>query len=226
MRQKVSAKYVQSELGQLRHEQRLLEAKQFARWRHMVYTLDPSQKPERQKPEKPWATCSTPNCYNIPTKKMAHSCSACLWQAKVANRPNTWRNAGKPCKGGCGKPLTRYKQHTCGDPQCVKLHAKQSPKRQASRRKVSQRRRARERKAFVEDVDVMVLCEQQNRECWLCGGKIRLDKKSPHPKSLSLDHLVPLSLGGEHSYRNCAAAHLGCNSRKQANAMNEQLKLV
>jgi hypothetical protein len=202
-------------------ERRLLRAKQFARWQQLVYTLNPSQKPQS-----PWATCSTSDCHNIPTKKMAHSCSACVWQAKVANRPNTWRNADKPCKGGCGKLITRYRQHTCGASQCVKLHVKQSPKRQASRRIQKQRRRARERGAFVEDVDVMVLCEQQNRECWLCGGKIRLDKKSPHPKSLSIDHLIPFSLGGEHSYRNCAAAHLGCNSRKQANAMNEQLKLV
>jgi 5-methylcytosine-specific restriction endonuclease McrA len=32
----------------------------------------------------------------------------------------------------------------------------------------------------------------------------------------TLDHLMPVSRGGEHSYRNVGTAHRGCNSRKGA----------
>jgi len=218
MRQKIMAKHQQKPEAK---EKALLRARQFARWQQVVYTLDPSQKPQS-----PWASCSTSDCHNIPTKKMAHLCSGCLRDSQVANRPNTWRNADKPCKAGCGKQIGCYQQKTCGNKDCIKLLLRQCPKKKATRQRHKQARRARKLAAFVEQVDVMVLCQQQDRDCWLCGGKIRLDKKAPHPKSLSLDHLVPLSLGGEHSYRNCAAAHFGCNSRKQAKAMNEQLKLV
>jgi 5-methylcytosine-specific restriction endonuclease McrA len=84
---------------------------------------------------------------------------------------------------------------------------------------------ARKRKAFVEDVSVRKLAQIQNWRCWLCDGKISKTAKAPHPDSLSLDHLVPLSCGGQHSYYNCAAAHLRCNSIKSNNAVNEQLKL-
>ena len=201
-------------------EKALLRARQFGRWQQVVYTLDPSQKPQS-----PWATCSTSDCHNIPTKKMAHSCSACLWQAKVANRPNTWTNAGKQC-AICPKPLTRYQHKTCSA-KCEKERVQSCPKRRASRRKTGHRRRARKRAAFVEDVDVMLHLQWQDNRCYHCNHLIRIDKAVPHPKSLTLDHLVPLALGGEHSYANTVASCFNCNCAiKGTRAIGEQLKLV
>ena len=276
MRQKIMAKQNKSPEAK---ENALLRARQFSRWQRVVYTLDPSQKPQS-----PWATCSTPDCHNIPTKKRARSCSACMHDARVANRPNTWRNAGKPCVE-CSKPLQRYQgkfcSHTCSKRHLSRSKRKRNPEKYRNSKRLQrqrasakkratklelqksgafirpcntcdepfdsfsfkgktptfcskrcqnkadhERRRARKRAAFIEVVSVKKLAKWQSWRCYLCKGIIDKDARSPHPKSLSLDHLVPLSLGGEHSYRNCAAAHLGCNSRKQAKAMNEQLKLV
>lgn len=102
---------------------------------------------------------------------------------------------------------------------------RRTPAGRRTQRLGRQRRRARERDAWVEDVDVIVLAEWQRWKCYLCSKPISKDMKAPDPMSCSLDHLVPLSVGGEHSYANCVAAHFGCNSRKQARPMNEQLKL-
>jgi 5-methylcytosine-specific restriction endonuclease McrA len=33
--------------------------------------------------------------------------------------------------------------------------------------------------------------------------------------SATIDHIKPLSKGGEHSYANTALAHYGCNARKR-----------
>jgi 5-methylcytosine-specific restriction endonuclease McrA len=61
--------------------------------------------------------------------------------------------------------------------------------------------------------------ERDNQKCHLCGKKV---KRS----DASIDHLIPISLGGEHSLCNVALAHRSCNSRKNNRPANEQLRLV
>jgi hypothetical protein len=98
--------------------------------------------------------------------------------------------------------------------------------RRCSQRNQYQTRRSRKRNAFVEVVSVKKLAKWQDWKCHLCGGKIDKTAKAPNPKSLTLEHLIPLSKGGEHSYRNCVAAHFECNWRKSDKAIGEQLKLI
>lgn len=50
--------------------------------------------------------------------------------------------------------------------------------------------------------------------CQLCHELIDQAIAWPDPKSPSLDHIIPLSKGGEHSMSNVQSAHLGCNSSK------------
>jgi 5-methylcytosine-specific restriction endonuclease McrA len=83
------------------------------------------------------------------------------------------------------------------------------------------------RNAFVEVVSVKKLAKWQDWKCYHCGRKIDPTKTAPHPRSLTLDHLVPLALGGEHSYANTAASCWDCNCKvKGVRAIGEQLKLA
>ena len=51
--------------------------------------------------------------------------------------------------------------------------------------------------------------------CWLCGGHIDPDRKAPDPLSFTLDHIVPVALGGPELDRaNVRAAHMRCNQRR------------
>lgn len=52
--------------------------------------------------------------------------------------------------------------------------------------------------------------ERDRGRCHICG-------QMADPKEWHLEHIVPLSRGGEHSYRNVAVAHPACNQRKYAN---------
>lgn len=52
--------------------------------------------------------------------------------------------------------------------------------------------------------------------CGICSDIIDPGLPHPHPFSVSLDHIVPVSRGGVHSMDNCQAAHLRCNLRKYA----------
>lgn len=51
--------------------------------------------------------------------------------------------------------------------------------------------------------------------CQLCHEPIDRAIAWPHPKSPSIDHIIPLSRGGAHALSNVQSAHLGCNSSKR-----------
>lgn len=50
--------------------------------------------------------------------------------------------------------------------------------------------------------------------CWICGKIVDRDAAWPHPNSPSIDHVIPLSLGGGHRIDNVHCAHLRCNLAK------------
>lgn len=66
------------------------------------------------------------------------------------------------------------------------------------------------------------LCEwlrSQRLPCWLCGHRIPYEIRGPaasrHPLAFTLDHLVPLSKGGDLLDRgNARPAHRRCNSAR------------
>ena len=58
--------------------------------------------------------------------------------------------------------------------------------------------------------------ERDGWVCQLCGKPVDRGLEWPDPFSASLDHVVPVSAGGEHSLLNCQLAHLRCNQAKGA----------
>lgn len=82
-------------------------------------------------------------------------------------------------------------------------------------RTTAHKRRVTKRGAFVEDVAPSVVYARDNYTCHLCGGTLDMGAASPQPKSPTLDHVVPLSRGGTHSYANVKAAHFRCNVSKK-----------
>jgi 5-methylcytosine-specific restriction endonuclease McrA len=52
--------------------------------------------------------------------------------------------------------------------------------------------------------------------CGLCENPISLERSHPDPLSFSVDHIVPLALGGTDLLVNVQAAHLRCNLSKGA----------
>lgn len=70
---------------------------------------------------------------------------------------------------------------------------------------------------YVINTDVF---ERDNWTCKICDQPINKNIKYPDPFSASIDHRIPLSKGGPHSYNNCQASHLTCNVRKCNNVDN------
>jgi len=94
------------------------------------------------------------------------------------------------------------------------------------RSRPDQLRRARIRGArVVEKFKPIDIYERDKWRCGLCRKRVRKSLRWPDPMSASLDHLVPISCGGEHVRANVQLAHLGCNVRKNARGGGEQLML-
>ncbi|MCP4601707.1 MAG: HNH endonuclease [Proteobacteria bacterium] len=88
----------------------------------------------------------------------------------------------------------------------------------------NRRRAHRLRSAYVEPVNVKVLHARDGGVCQICGGKVDIDLPYPHPKSASIDHIVPVSKDGEHSYKNTRLTHFMCNVYR-GNDNTAQLRL-
>ena len=74
---------------------------------------------------------------------------------------------------------------------------------------------ARKKSALIgEKVEASVLIQKYSGKCGICGGAIFTGSDKRSPLSLHVDHIVPLSKGGEHSYANTQPAHASCNVQK------------
>jgi 5-methylcytosine-specific restriction endonuclease McrA len=86
--------------------------------------------------------------------------------------------------------------------------AKNKEKYRESHISFSLKRRARKAGAGeCETIHLRVLAERDDWICHLCGGTVTT-------KSWSMDHLVPISKGGDHTYANVKLAHKICNTRR------------
>jgi len=80
----------------------------------------------------------------------------------------------------------------------------------------SENRRARMKNQWVEDVVAARVFRRDKWICGICGTAVSQLNDRDLIDIASLDHIIPLSKGGEHSYANTQLAHLSCNLRKGA----------
>lgn len=89
----------------------------------------------------------------------------------------------------------------------------------------SRRRRVTERAGAVEPYTSLEIAERDSWRCQICGKRIGRSFRFPHPRSLSVDHIVPISKGGDDVRANVQAAHLRCNISKYVGG-TDQLRLI
>ena len=85
-------------------------------------------------------------------------------------------------------------------------------------REKAHRRRIRLKGQPVEAIDPSVLYERDGGHCGICHKPVAKE-------AASIDHVLPVSKGGGHTYANTRIAHLTCNVRR-GNRGAAQLRLV
>jgi 5-methylcytosine-specific restriction endonuclease McrA len=97
-----------------------------------------------------------------------------------------------------------------------------------TRRRGKRMRRARKAGATAERISPTDIYERDGWTCQLCGRPVARAKAVPHPQAPTLDHIVPLSKGGDHTTSNVQCAHFRCNSLKgdRTAPTGDQLRLL
>lgn len=122
----------------------------------------------------------------------------------------------------------RAKLHKC--PVCGELttrpkYCSATCSHKASNTSRDAKRRIKIKNAMVDkDITIERLYERDNGICYLCGCVCDWDDKVTKGETVicgdmypSIDHVVPLSKGGSHSWQNVKLAHRICNTLKGAN---------
>lgn len=131
----------------------------------------------------------------------------------------------------CGKEFTKKIYNAvpqfCSS-RCAKRQWIEDNPEKAARNKARQRhtrRAAKYNNGPMDDINPADVFEFDGWVCGICGKKVNKDLSFPHPYSASLDHIVPLSKGGTHTYSNVQLAHFICNSKKRDLEEDQQLRL-
>lgn len=77
-----------------------------------------------------------------------------------------------------------------------------------------------------EEIDHLAVFEAHGWVCWVCKGKIDRRLRKPDLMAATLEHKIPISKGGTHTYDNCAPAHAKCNFAKADKLLVDETILV
>lgn len=105
--------------------------------------------------------------------------------------------------------------------------ARQKAKENGTSRTNAANYRARKRKAFIETVSFKKLYERDKGVCHICKGKTTTEYVDGGQPSnyATIDHVIPLVMGGLHCYENTKIACKSCNSAKSGNIPKDGIQM-
>jgi len=162
----------------------------------------------------------------------------CRQRSKYLPGGTYWKNpiicaeCGKACprwaksvEGRSRCPSCRNSRLKCRVADCERMvHARKMCRRHYGAEHGSDYRAMR-RAAFVKKVDREKVFKSDGYKCHICGRRTDPALKFPHPRSPTIDHLIPLARGGKHEPENCRTACFQCNSRKSDGGGGDQFAL-
>jgi len=132
----------------------------------------------------------------------------------------------------CGLEIAK-RQQRCADCKEKALIVSKRKKRayETLRRKITgdssnHRKRARKYGCFYESVNRIHVFERDGYICHLCGTKTDPSSPTNSTHYPSLDHIIPMSKQGPHSYSNIATACFMCNALKRDLDLDDALLML
>jgi len=99
---------------------------------------------------------------------------------------------------------------------------RRSPAARASKSAYKAKRRAAEQDLQADKIDPIAVFNRDKWKCHLCGVKTpRALRGSYEDTAPELDHILPLALGGSHTWGNVACSCRKCNGRKGATPLGQ-----
>lgn len=175
-----------------------------------------------QASEVPWGDC--PWCGRSFVRKNGRRfCSPVC----TRSRPGTATPISFCSCGECGVSFVSRglrPRRWCSD-TCARRSARRTRRHRERASGVRRHRGRVGRSAVVEQFSTREIAERDGWRCHICGKKVPDRLYKSRPLDPTLDHLVPVSVGGDHVKANVALAHNRCNyERRQFGEV--QLRLV
>lgn len=131
-----------------------------------------------------------------------------------------YRSAGalrtRPCPG-CGCDVTSRASFTfCKD--CKRVRTLEYWRRKNRKRRAAD--------IISEPYTLAEIAARDGYRCGLCHRKVNMARENPHPRSATIDHVMPLSISRDDTRANVQLAHRSCNTAKGVRAVGEQLALI
>lgn len=120
----------------------------------------------------------------------------------------------------CSKSCKRAWENGARPPYSKRIVTGMARKTELRRIRIQRRRETWD---GVTDAEIF---ERDRWRCGICGQRIGKSLKYPHPRSKSVDHVVPLVAGGDDTAANKRASHLDCNRRRGHRGGDEQLAMI
>jgi 5-methylcytosine-specific restriction endonuclease McrA len=136
----------------------------------------------------------------------------CTWELEII-RDATHDGRDFDWEAPVAVPVEAPYDHQYWTPARRKLSQR---RQRASASRASHARRVRRPNATVESFDPHEVYNRDQWACGLCGEPVNPETRYPDPMCPSLDHVIPLVAGGDHSRANTQLAHWYCNVRKGA----------
>ncbi len=205
-------------------------------YRVRVIERDGVSPTQKARPRKPPIYC--PDCGRL-LPSGGETCQQCgrarrRQQSKAARRGPARRKAAtqrlaKAAAGvpaNLGWPWVQGECASCGDQFTRKGAVSPYCSKRCSIRERSRARRAGGR--TTSTVYRGRIFDRDQWRCQLCRKKVKRDAVVPHPKAPTLDHILPLSVGGTDESGNLQLACFRCNSIKSGGTIGgfEQLSML
>lgn len=153
-----------------------------------------------------------------PSIKRCGDCGEILTIKHAEHRPPCRKcSRRKPCRG-CGSELSpdRPLYISFCEP-CRETRRREARRREKKKHGRNHRQRCRKYGAPYTKIRELDIYERDNWTCQICGSELRREWDSNDPRSRTIDHIIPLSLGPlgpGHVPSNVRACCHGCNTRK------------
>lgn len=145
-------------------------------------------------------------------------CLFCGTEFRSKHRSNG-RGRTRCCSKSCARKLEiREGRHLLQDGKQV---GRDPERRRASSGVATRKRRALRAGVASDPYTVDLVAERDEFVCHLCGHSVDMSLYWPDRYSPSVDHVVPLSQGGDDTLANVRLSHLTCNVRRNAKSLDE-----
>lgn len=151
---------------------------------------------------------------NKTIKYCSKSCRDLIaWELQEARLLDTGADEKALCLHRARHPKTRLKR---------RLNAEDKADIESYKSTMRALREERLKAGKMENVTLRELIKRDGGKCYICGKKVEKQRKFGKARGRgedrrmypTIDHLIPISRGGLHTWDNVKLAHLSCNTKK------------